>query len=614
MGGFAGILHYRSAPPDRRVVAAMAERLRHRGPDGQGEFFEGPAAFAHRLRETVPTHSAQPVVTDDLVLLMDGWIFDPVDVVRSTGSHEEVRSDTQALLAAWRRWTFEFVDHLEGAFAAALWNRRNHTLTLFRDRLGTAPLFWARSGARFAFASELPALLQVPWVSRELAREHVAEYLSFRLVHAPRTLLRDVHQVEPAHWLRVNADGVQTRRYWSPSYAPPGTRRPSAGEVIPALQEAVRGSVRRRLAGGAATGLYLSGGLGSTAIAAAARKLGQTLPTFTVSFDDDAHPETPFAGRVASLLGMSHHEIRVGSGDLAHGFVDAVRAMGHPTGNPAIVVQLALARYVRQHVRVALSGDGGEELLGGRRLTELARRLQVAERFSRVPQPVRRRLARAAGRYRRLRPLVTPPERWGLVLGIGGTDQFSVDEREALLLDSALVRPEVRAEVLAPFYSHLETDPVNAVLHAFLRSWLGEGSLVRADRTGAWAGLDVRFPLLDRQVVELAASLPGSFKLRRGTSVHTRWPLQEMLSGILPPTLVNRPKRGMPTPMDAWLAGPGRLFLEEWCGKVHANEHRLWRVETLERMRRESLRRGRFGIRIWSFILLEAWLREVVGR
>lgn len=605
MGGLAGIIHFRGEAPDPRIVQRMGDQLAHRGPDASGAWAEGPAALFHRMRRVGPSRSVQPVVEDDLVLLLDGWIFDHEQVARAIG-RDEGRTDAQVLLDAWRRWGLAFPEHVDGAFTIAIWDRRSASLVLVRDRIGTRPLYWAREGDRFAFASELPALLEVPWVRRELAREHLAEYLSFQVVHAPRTLLRDVHQVEPAHWLQVQADNLRTRRYWSLRYAPVGTRRPREGEVIDALQEAVQRAVRRRVPRAVETGLYLSGGLGSTAIAAAARDQFLVLPSFTIRFDDDPYPESPFAGRVARLLGLEHHEVAVGTAEVAAGFPETVRALGHPLGNPASILQLALARAAGERVRVVLSGDGGEELFGGRMLDRLGRALRMAGWFGYLPGLLRGPLAGLLGR--RSRRFTTPADRLVLELGIGGTDLFNAEERAGLFVDHGLVRPGVRQDVLAPFYRGLDTDPVNVALHGYLRSWLGEGSLVRADRTAAAAGLEIRFPLLDREVLERAASLPGEFKLRRvGGSLHTRWPLRAMLSGVLPPPLVDRPKRGMPTPLDGWLAGPGRLFMEERFARLKQDRLGLWRAEALDELRRNVGRRKGAGIRLWSLFMLDAW-------
>jgi asparagine synthase (glutamine-hydrolysing) len=608
MGGLAGIVNFRGDPPDQAVLERMSAALAHRGPDGEGTFVEGPVALAHRRRAIVPTRSVQPLVAPDLVLLLDGWIYDHERWAAELGGRNPGDPDTYTLLEAWRRWGLDLTGKIEGAYAVAIWDRQNRTLHLLRDQMGARPLYWARHGAGFAFSSELPSLLEVPWVSREIARDTVAEYLSFRVVHSPRTLLRDVHQVEPAHWLRVNADEVRTHRYWTPKYAPEGTKRPSDGEIVGRLQEAVEHAVSRRLVPGATTALYLSGGLGSTAIAAASRRLQRPMPTWTLGFADDPNPEAPIAGRVARLLGLDHHEVVVGSADLAAAFEPGVRALGHPIGNPAAFLQLLLARAVGSEARVVLSGDGGEELFGGRMLDGIARSLRFAEAFAKLPMPARKAFASVLSRTEKGRRVVAPVDRYGLELGLGGSDLFGADERRRLLRDADLARPGVRREVLAPFYADLHTDPVNAVLHAYLRSWLQEESLPRADRTAAAAGLDVRFPLLDHEVFAMAAALPGSSKLRRaGGSLHTRWPLRAMLDGVLPPPLVHRPKRGMPVPLDPWLAGPGRLFLEERFQRLQRDPHRLWNPEHLRRLRKDVGKKPGIGLRLWSLFIFDAW-------
>lgn len=606
MGGLAGILHLDDHAPDPEVLERMMSRLVHRGPDGSGVFVDGPAALGHRRRAVVATRSRQPLVTDDLVVMMDGWIYDHLKVALAAGESRTDLTDVEALALAWRRWGTGLVNHLDGAFAAALWERNTRTLHLVRDRMGIRPLFWSRSGDRLAFASELPALLAVPWVSRDLDGRSLSEYLSFRVVHAPRTLLRAVKQVEPAHWLRFRQDGVDTRAYWQVPYAPPGTRAPSTGSVIPELQGLIEQSVRRRLADGAPAAVYLSGGLGSTAIAAAARSLDRPLPSWTIGFADDPNPETPFAGRVASLLGLEHQEVIVGTPDLAESFDRTVRALGHPVGSPAALLQLLLADRVGRDARVVLSGDGGEELFGGRMLDAATRGLRRTTLISRLPRAAR---GPASHLLTRRNP-VDHPSLYGLALELGGSNLFTTEDRRALLADADLVRPWVRHEVLVRFYEDLETDPVNSVLHAFLCSWLREESLTRADRTGAATGLDVRFPLLDRDVVEAAARLPGAFKVRRrGGNLRTRWPLRAVLHGVLPPSLVNRPKRGLPAPLDAWLAGPGRLFMVERVRRLKDRD--LFRPDAIADLQHRVARVPGAGLQLWALFLLDGWLDAV---
>ena len=545
------------------------------------------------------------MVLDDIVLLHDGWLYEHEALARSTG-HFGGCTDAEAMAHAWRRWGIAALDRIDGDFALAVWERASSTLWLMRDRVGVRPLFWSQRGPRVAFASELPALYALDWISRSPDPDRLAEYLSFNTVHAPRTLVRDIQQVEPAHYVRIDTSSVVTRSYWTPPYAPVGTRRPRDAVLVRQLQEAVDASVRKRVPHDVPTGLYFSGGLGSTAIAAAAPEL----PTFHISIAEDPHPESPFAGRVASLLGLTHRELTVGTADLAAAFTDTVTALGQPVGSPAAVLQLLLARAARRDVRVVLSGEGSVELFGGRMLDAVTSATRAARLLGHLPRPLRGVIGAAGGD--RARTLSKPS--WLLELGLGGQELFTANERTRLLRDPVIARPDVRQAVLAPFYADLETDPFNVVLHGYLRSLLSEGSLVRADRTAAATGLDIRFPLLDRAVVERAAALPGSAKLKRvAGSLHTRWPLRALVSGVLPRGLANRPKRGLAAPLDRWLAGPGRLFFEDRYARLCRDPLGLWRPEALAGLRHGLGKERGAGARLWSLFLLDAWLDGRAG-
>lgn len=609
MGGLAGLLD-RERAPRRDLLEAMSARLARRGPDGAGQWLRAPIALGHRRRVGKRGSPVEPVRADGLVVMIDGWIDDPAALGRRLGIRRP-QADAELLLAAWRRWGPAAVERVGGPYAAVVWEEAEERLHLVRDRVGTRPLYWTRQGGQLAFASELPALLELPWVSRELAREHLAEYLSFRTVHAPRTLVGDVYQLEPGTRLEIHAAGVEAHSYWRPGYAPPGTPRPDEDDLVSGLQAAVERAVARQLPAGVRAGLYLSGGLGSTAIAAAARRFERTLPTFTASFTDDLNPEAPFAGRVAQLLGLDHHEVVVGSRELAGALDAAVDALGHPVGNPAVVLELLLARAAAEHVDVVLSGHGSDELFGGRMLDEMARDLRRRASWARLPAGLRNPLRNALSRVGRGRRLESVEPNYGLRRGMGGARLFEPDDRQQLLVDPDLVRPEVRREVLAPFYAGLDTDPVNAVLHAYLRSWLGDERLPRADRTAGAAGIAARFPLLDQEIVSMAMALPGGVKVRRlGGSLHTRWPLKATLSGVLPGPLLNRPKRTMPAPLGTWLAGPGRLLLEERNRRLLEERRELFATGALEQLRAEVATEPQAAMKLWALFLLDAWMRR----
>ena len=584
----------------------MSERLAHRGPDDHGTVFEGPFGAAHRRRDSkaageLPERLRQPLLAADAIVMMDGHITDPDGVIRRVCGPQPDVTEPMALLEAWRRWGIDLVHEVEGSFSAAIWNRRSKVLHLLRDPLGQQPLFWARQDHRFAFASSLPALLEVPWLSAELAREHLSEYLSFQTVHSPRTLLRDVHQVEPGTWLQVGERGLNHLPYWSFSYQPDKTRDLSEAQVIGELQETVTQALAKNLSPASTkAGISLSGGLGSTTIAATARKMGRNLPTYTVHFADDPFPESPFAGRVARILGTDHHEVTVTTLDLSTAFEETIQALGQPIGHPSAVFQLLTAKKVREQERVLLSGDGGEELFGGKLLHGMELALKFADTLERLPNKMSQVLYRSDN-----------PTTYGLTRAIGGQDLFSFDEQR-ILLRQCQAPPDFRKSILKPFYDEVQTDPINAILHASLRSWLMEGAVVCADRTAAWSGLDARFPLLDRSVVQLACSLAGRFKVRRmGGSLHSRWMLRSLLSGVLPTPLITRPKRELPLPVGAWLQGAGRLFMEDHFSELTKDRERLFNRSALFVLRQQVGKVPGVGRKLWNLFILDAWLRSL---
>ncbi|MEM6928115.1 MAG: asparagine synthase-related protein, partial [Myxococcota bacterium] len=301
----AGIVHFQGDPPDPAELERVLARQAHRAtsPEAADPFVEGPVLLG-----------PEGWVGPERVVMVDGVLWGPaLDDV-------ETPTSAQIVHAVFARHGVAGLDRLEGEFALAVWDRKTGELVLARDALGTRPLFWSDRGGRLAFASELRALLEVSWVPGELDRSRLAEYLSFQVVHAPRTLVRGVKQVDAGNVVVARGGDRRVERYWWYHYAPLGTPRPSDAEVVDGLQRAVDQAVARRASRARPTGLYLSGGLGSSAIAAAAREQYLQLPSFTVGFADDPYPEAPFAGRVATLMGLEHHEIVVGTAELAGAF------------------------------------------------------------------------------------------------------------------------------------------------------------------------------------------------------------------------------------------------------------------------------------------------------
>ncbi len=607
MGAIFGIFDPEGPEPD--WIDRMGAAMRHRGRGPQRTYGQGPIALGFRSRRETLT-PAQPAIEGDFAGVLDGWIYEHDELARSAGEAPGA-TDTHSMVRAWRRFGAATPERLDGDFALAVWDGRDERLSLVRDPMGVRPLFLVRSGRRVAFASEPAALLALPFVSKRIDPDVLSEYLSFQVVHAPRTLLAGIEQLEPGHRLDIRADGQHDRSWWSPRYARPGTRPPATGELIEGLQEAVSQAVRRRLPERGGTGLYLSGGLGSTAIAVAARAQGSALPTFTVSLDDDPYPESPIAGRVAHLLGMpDHRDIRVGSGDVAERFDTAIQALPMPVGHPVTVLHDALARAAAASAPVALSGDGGDELFGGSVLDRWRTTLRLGQALARWPAPLRAGLARFLPGDAARAVARGSPHHWPIRLGLGGRNLFDAKERQALLRDPSLARPDVREAVLEPFVRDLVTDPVNTVLHVQLRSWLAEGALPLAERTAAACALDLRFPLLDRAVLRAAAAVPGTAKA--GT-LAMRWPLRALLRGTLPPALLDRPKRGLPSALGTWLGGEGRVFFEARFARLLKDRFGWYKPGELARLRRLARGRPDIGARLWTLIVLDTWLDGTFG-
>ncbi len=588
MGGISGIISHDGPldPVERRVL-------------GEGSSFSGEGvSLVARSRSTLARN-------DRLVVMVCGHF----DRTPATGL-----GAADALLEAWDARGIECLASFEGAWVAAVYERERKRLHLVRDPFGVRRIYWSRKalptgGVRVAFSSQPRQLLDLPWVSRELARENLAEYLSFRYVHAPRTLLRDVHALPAGHHLRIDDDGEPHLRPWFQlRYSAPYTAHPDDASSLHELERRLNRAVAARASGRERIGVFLSGGLDSSALALYASKLGP-LHTFTVGVQDGEGDETPYAGRVANLLHAQHEVLRVDFPAFAEAFPQAVRACDAPITDPAALPQLLLARAARQRVDVVLSGDGGDEIFGGRMAGVLAREARISSWFARLPGSAGRGLASVLGEKRP--ELADPGVPFGLARLIGGVHVFDAPARETLLRDPGWVRPGIRHLCLEPYYREVVSDPVNEILHVYLRGRMAEDSLLRTGLAAAGSGLGLRVPLLDRDLVAWCAAQPGPWKVRAGIGgIVTKWPLRELLRPVLTRTLVNRPKRVLPGPWRKWFAGPARAWIAERVGEVREDRLKLYLPGAVDAIARAPEAPGN-DARLWTMLFLDAWARDV---
>ena len=600
MGAIAGIIHLEGEPPPRDQVQQLGHGLGHRGPDDKAIHAEPRAVFAHRRIRFTHHDPKEPHVSARHVVLVDGRLYS---------------GGVSSIAEQWSTFGADCLNRLDGPFALCIWDRETESLVLARDALGRRPLFFAQKGMRLAFASETTPLLGLPWVSRELALDHLSEYLSFRYVHAPRTLLRDIQAVPPGHLLRFDHRGMRLERWHRTRWAEPVSPLPDALEAERRIDTLLRRSVQKRLQGDLPKALLLSGGIDSSSILHHARELGAKLPCFTVALSGERVDESSLAARVATVMDAEHHVVRIDDRAILSALPEASRAMGQPLPTAAAVLQLLLFQQIKPDARVLLSGDGGDEVLGGRGMARLAVLVRRSQMVGKLPGPMRRvvrRAARKAGMWN----LAATGDHFGQDRNVGGSRVFNGSERISLLRDPGLVRPGIRRTVLEPGYQEVSADPLNAMLAAWQRGWLPEDGLARSDRMAGALGMEVRFPLLDEALRAAAAAMPGHAKVRplRNGQFETKAPLRAALRRVLPSRLVDRPKRSLPNPLDRWLRTSGRDYIAHVVDALSEDPDGLFVPSVMKALERDH-RDGKenHGLRLWTLALFWEWRRQVAA-
>lgn len=583
MGGISGIVNLGGEVDD-----GDARSL------GAGPRFRAPGAiFVARPRSTLAHNEHFAVM-----------VAGNFDRAPATG-----QSAAEVVLDGWPRNGLGVFSQVEGAWVAAVYERATQKVTLVRDPFGVRRLFWATHGNRVAFASGMRALLDVPGVSRELARENLAEFLTFRYVHAPRTLLRDVRALPPGHMVTAEPGRSPRLEPWFRlRHAPPYSPMPPDEETLAEIEKRLFRAVAARSTGKERVGVFLSGGLDSSAIGWVASRLGP-VSTFTVGVQDGEDDETPYAGRVATILRAKHEVVRVSPEAMEAGVDAVVEATDAPVTDPAAIPQYLLGLAARQSVDVVLCGDGGDEIFGGRMVGVLASQLRLSTWLRRLPGAGRRLAAVAFGDKR---PEIEDDDSpFGLARVVGGVVAFDQEARRELMRDPGWVREGIRRACLEPFYREVVSDPINEILHAYLRGRMPEDALARTGAVAQAADLGVRAPLLDRDLVGFCANIPGPWKVRPGlTGSVTKWPLRELLRPVLTRPLVSRPKRVLPGPWRRWFEGPMEPFLRARVALLREDPLRLFMPGAIDALVPRIAEPG-VATRLWTLIFLDAWVRSV---
>ncbi len=551
------------------ALPAMTHAIRHRGPDGDGFFDDGRAGLGHRRLAIIDiARGAQPIANEDgsCWVMFNGEIYNHTSVRKTLEARGHVFrtfSDTEVIVHAYEEYGPSCVESLDGMFALVVYDQRDRTLFIARDRLGKKPLFYATFGGAFHFASEIKALKASPFWNGEIDLSSLEGYLSLGYFLAPDTAYRHVRKLEPGHWLRVRNGHIEIRKYWDVEQFD-DDQRPEE-DLLEELTARLRQSVQDRLESEVPLGAFLSGGIDSGLVVSfMSESLGASLQTNSVGFGEAAHNELRAAALTAGCFNTRHHEAII-EPQLEQVLDPILEAFDEPFADSSAIPTYYVSKFARQFVTVALTGDGGDETFGGYDFRYVPHALE-----SRARRVVRgaagRRLARTlGGRWPRSSALPRPL-RVGNVLENLGRDAAAAYYADLCFLKpwdarALMGRPSGRDPLDSPVYAAV-TEPyrrcpspsaVQRAQYADLKVYMPNDPLVKVDRMSMAHALEIRCPLLDHKLVEFAFRIPTERKMPKLRSKHL---LRELAATRLPAELATLPKRGFTAPIGRWIAGP----------------------------------------------------------
>src|SRR5437870_3194124 len=608
MCGIAGLA---GTAPDREVLEKMAAAIAHRGPDSEGFLVDNQAGLAFRRLSIIDVAGGnQPIFNEEesAAIILNGEIYNHHELRKGLvqrGHRFRTRSDVEAVLHLWEERGEECLRDLRGMFALAIWNRKDRSLFLARDRVGKKPLYYSRlPGGGIVFGSEIKAILQHPDVKREPDLNALDQFLILQYVPSPMTAFRGVERIPPAHWLRWRDGRIQISRYWRLEYEE--KLQAPEEELKDELLRLLREAVAIRLESEVPLGAFLSGGIDSSAVVAfAAEASSQPLKTFSIGFQPSSFDESKYARMVADQFATDHHELVVDAG-APELIDDIVWHYDQPFGDSSAIPSFHVARITRPHVTVVLNGDGGDESFAGYVRYQLARYqdyFRLPERIRLGLQAIARPVLRHLGRAQRL---------------LQGDLRDSFDAYFARLVHlhparrSWLYDGNFRREVsqeLSPPLKHLRSTPhaafLDSMLDADVNNYLTDELLVKMDVATMAHSLEARSPFLDHKLMEFMARVPANMKLQRGESKHI---LKSALRQILPNEILDRQKMGFGVPLGGWLRGSLKEVLVDTVLSDRALARGYFQPAAVREMVGAQLAGSdRFKYQLWDLLMLERW-------
>ncbi|MFZ1008088.1 MAG: asparagine synthase (glutamine-hydrolyzing) [Candidatus Sulfotelmatobacter sp.] len=625
MCGICGIFYPdRQSRVDGDALAAMNQQIAHRGPDDDGFFVRENVGLAMRRLSIIDVQSGhQPLSNEDetVWIVFNGEIYNHRELrqkLESLGHRYRTRSDTETIVHLYEEYGSECVAHLRGMFAFAIWDYPRQRLFLARDRLGIKPLYYCYDGKGLLFGSEIKALMAYPGMRAEFNRNTLAEYLAFGYVADEETMYVGVRKLMPGHTLTVDQVGVlEVSSYWDLQNDSHDARR-SRESYVREYRERLEDSVSSHLMSDVPLGVFLSGGLDSSAVAALTTKIRKDrIETFAIGYEEEEFSELPFARSVAEHIGADHREVRLSRVDFFQTLPRCIWHEDEPVVWPSSVSLFFVSQLARERVKVVLTGEGSDETLGGytryawtlhnSRLDNIYRsvttpRLRRALRggilASLLPATARRKLEHTF--------LMRDGTSWPAFYFDNFYSAFSADEQNDLLTREVKAQGDDAHAATMRFWSQSKGELLHRLLYTDIKSYLVE-LLMKQDQMSMAASIESRVPFLDHPLVEFTASIPAKYSLK---GMAGKFILKSAVEDLLPKSIIYRRKMGFPTPWAHWLSGLQLDSLERLLLEPRTLSRGYFRAEAIRSLFGEH-RAGRrdHGNRIWRLLNLELWMR-----
>jgi len=626
MCGITGFTTYSKQPDQREAtLRRMTDSLAHRGPDDHGYYLQPSVCLGHRRLSIIDLSTGhQPMTTSDgrYTVVFNGEIYNYREIRTSLdgmGTRFSTTSDTEVLLELFARQEKDALQSFNGMFAFAIWDDHRQRIFLARDRLGIKPLYYAIWQGELIFGSEMKAILAYPDMPREMNRLSVAKYLTYGYIPAPATIFKNIFKMEPGTYLTYDGKTLEKGMYWDIPLDDKPLNDLPPNECGERCLELLNDAVRLRLRSDVPVGVFLSGGIDSSTIAAlAARQCTTRLHTFSIGFEEASYDESPFARMVASQYGTEHHHEVLSASKALELLPEVLAGMDEPFADASILPTQLLSRFTVQHVKVALGGDGGDELFAGypafqahimmeklsvlptiwrNKLVDWARRFPVSHNYASL-EYITQLFFRGAS--------ISPEIRFFLWLGI-----FGNDEKRRMLsasVQSELLRENQFEDILRHVHQSRLINDFQRLLYLCMKLYMQDGILNKVDRASMACALEVRVPFLDHNMVEFVSRIPQAYKLHHMT---TKYILKHATRDLLPKAIRKRRKAGFMIPLASWLSNELKPMVMDLCSEAEINKHGLFDPAFVKEMLDDHFQQRRdYRKMIWSILVFQQWMRN----